>query len=72
MLEIATAVGFPRRDWQTPEEHRHVVRETLPGPPARRIVNRFQRYFYGNRRDEADPQAMSSLLEDLDELGPRQ
>ena len=71
MLEVASAVGFPRRQAQTPHEHRADVQEILPGPPVGRIVNSFQRYFYGTRRDEADPEAMSSLLEDLDELEPR-
>ena len=72
MLEIASAVGFPRRNWQTPQEHGREVRDTLPQPPVGRIVNRFQRYYYGNRRDEGEAEEMSSLLEDLDELGPRQ
>lgn len=72
MLEVASAVGFPRRHWQTPEEHRDHVGETLPKPPVGRIVGSFQRYFYGARRGEVNPEEMSSLLEDLDELGPRQ
>ena len=69
MLEVASAVGFPRRRWQTPQEHRRDVRETLPGPPVGRIVAGFERYYYGPRLEEADPDTMSSLLEDLDRLG---
>lgn len=72
MLEVAGAVGFPRRHWQTPEEHRENVGETLPRPPTRRIINSFQRYFYGARPDDVSSEEMSSLLEDLDELEPRQ
>ncbi len=72
MLEVANAVGFPRRGSQTPEEHRQDVRETLPDPPMARIVGGFQRYYYGARYEAADPETMSSLLDDLDELQPRQ
>ena len=72
MLEVANAVGFPRRGSQTPEEHRQDVRETLPDPPMGRIVGGFQRYYYGPGYEVADPESMSSLLDDLDELQPRQ
>ena len=72
MLEVANAVGFPRRGSQTPEEHRRAVRETLPDPPVARIIGGFQHYYYGARYEAADPDTMSSLLEDLDELQPRQ
>ena len=71
MLEVANAVGFPRRGSQTPEEHRRAVRETLPDPPVGRIVGGFQHYYYGARYEAADPETMSTLLEDLDELQPR-
>ena len=72
MLEVANAVGFPRRGSQTPEEHHQAVRETLPDPPVARIIGGFQHYYYGARYEAADPEIMSSLLEDLDELQPRQ
>ena len=72
MLEVSNAVGFPRRGSQTPEEHRRAVRETLPDPPVARIVGGFQHYYYGARYEAADPETMSSLLEDLDELQPHQ
>ena len=72
MLEVANAVGFPRRGSQTPEEHRQDVNETLPDPPVARIVGGFQHYYYGAGYEVADPDTMSSLLEDLDELQPRQ
>ena len=72
MLEVANAVGFPRRGSQTPEEHRRDVRETLPDPPVGRIVSGFQHFYYGAGYESMDPEAMSSLLEDLDQLQPRQ
>ena len=72
MLEVANAVGFPRRGSQTPEEHRRDVNETLPDPPVGRIVGGFQHYYYGARYEAVDRETMSSLLEDLDELEPHQ
>ena len=72
MLEVSNAVGFPRRGSQTPEEHHREVRETLPDPPVARIIGGFQHYYYGARYEAADPETMSSLLEDLDELEPHQ
>ncbi len=72
MLEVSNAVGFPRRGSQTPEEHHREVRETLPDPPVARIIGGFQHYYYGARYEAADQEAMTSLLEDLDELQPHQ
>ncbi len=72
MLEIAHTVGFPRRSWQTPQEHRRDANQALPDPPVSRIVGSFQRYFYGPQRSEADPETMAHLIEDLDDLRPRQ
>ena len=68
MLEAARAVGYPRRDWQTPQEHRQQVKETLPDPPMTRIIRVFQRYFYGRQPADADPETMTALVEDLDEI----
>jgi len=68
MLEIARAVGFARRAWQTPQEHREEANRALPDPPVARIVGEFQRYHYGPQPGEADPATMRSLTDDLDDL----
>ncbi len=72
LLEVANTLGIPRREGQTPSEHRQAVAGTLPDPPVEHIVEGFQRYYYGARPDAADPEAMSDLLQDLDDLNPRQ
>lgn len=72
MLAVASALGFPRRQWQTPQEHRQDVKDTLRDPPVARIVGGFQRYYYGGQPDAGDPETMSSLIDDLDHLQPRQ
>ena len=71
MLDIAASMGFPRRPSQTPREHRADVRHTLPAPPVARIVNAFQRYYYGGQSQGDDAETMSSLLDDLNDLEPR-
>ncbi len=71
MLEIARAVGFPRHTWQTPQEHRRDANRALPDPPVARIIASFQDYHYGPGWDDGDPEAMASLIEDLDSLQPR-
>lgn len=68
MLDIARAVGFARRSWQTPQEHRHEANQALPDPPVARIVDEFQRYHYGPQPGNPDPDTMRSLTEDLDDL----
>lgn len=68
MLEIARAIGFARRSWQTPQEHRQEANQALPDPPVARIVNEFQRYHYGPQPSSPDPDTMRSLTEDLDDL----
>ena len=68
MLEIARAVGFARRPWQTPQEHRQEANQALPDPPVARIVDEFQRYHYGPQPRNPDPDTMRSLTEDLDDL----
>ena len=68
MLEIARAVGFARRSWQTPQEHRQEANQALPDPPVARIVDEFQRYHYGPQPSSPDPDTMRSLTEDLDDL----
>ena len=71
MLEIARTVGFPRLPGQTPQEHRKDASQALPDPPVSRIVGSFQRYYYGPSQDDADPETMAHLIDDLDELEPR-
>ena len=68
MLDIARAVGFARRSWQTPQEHRQQANQALPDPPVARIVGEFQRYHYGPQPSNPDPDTMRSLTEDLDDL----
>ena len=68
MLDIARAVGFARRSWQTPQEHRRQANQALPDPPVARIVGEFQRYHYGPQPSNPDPDTMRSLTEDLDDL----
>lgn len=68
MLDIARAVGFGRRAWQTPQEHRREANRALPDPPVARIVDEFQRYHYGPQPSNPDPDTMRSLTEDLDDL----
>ena len=68
MLDIARAVGFARRSWQTPQEHRQEANQALPDPPVARIVDEFQRYHYGPQPSNPDPDTMRSLTEDLDDL----
>ena len=72
MLEITGALGFPRRRWQTPEEHREEIRPTLPEPPVAHIVSGFQRHHYGPQPKDADAEAMAALVEELNRLQPRQ
>ncbi len=68
MLEAARAVGHARLRWQTPQEHRRQVDQALPERPMVRIVRGFQRYFYGPQPADPDPETMSTLVEDLDEI----
>ena len=68
MLDVARSVGFARRPWQTPQEHRREANQALPDPPVARIVGEFQRYHYGPQPNDPDPDTMRSLTEDLDDL----
>ena len=68
MLEAARAVGHARRRWQTPQEHRIEVDQALPGRPMIRIIRGFQRYFYGPQPADPDPETMSTLVDDLNEI----
>ena len=68
MLDIAQAVGFARRSWQTPQEHRQDANQALPDPPVAHIVEEFQRYHYGPHPHETNADTMRSLADDLDHL----
>ena len=71
MLEVARAVGFGRRESQTPHEHRREANQALPDPPMGRIVGGFQRYYYGPQPNEPDAETLSSLIDDLDDVQSR-
>ncbi len=71
MLEIAGALGMPRRRGQTPHEHRQDLANTLPQPPVERIVDGFQQYYYGPDNAADDSANMPALLRDLDDIEPR-
>ena len=71
MLEIAGALGMPRRRGQTPQEHRRDLTDTLPQPPVERIVDGFQQYYYGPDNAADDSANMPALLRDLDDIEPR-
>ena len=68
MLDVARAVGFTRRTWQTPQEHRREANQALPDQPMGRIVGEFQRYHYGPQPNNPDPDTMRSLEDDLNDL----
>ena len=68
MLDVARAVGFARRNSQTPQEHRREANQALPDPPVERIVTGFQRYHYGPGSEDPDPETMQGLTDDLDHL----
>ena len=72
LLDIANSLGRPRRQSQTPGEHRQDIAGTLPDPPVEHIVAGFQHYYYGASEDAANPEQMTALRQDLDDLEPRQ
>ena len=71
LLEVASNLGLPRRQGQTPQEHRQDVAGTLPDPPVEHIVDGFQRYYYGAGQDDNESETMTSLLNDLDDVQTR-
>ena len=68
MLDVARAVGFARRNSQTPQEHRREASQALPDPPVERIVRGFQSYHYGPDAGDPDPESMRGLVDDLEDL----
>ncbi|MCH7736690.1 MAG: DUF4129 domain-containing protein [Chloroflexi bacterium] len=65
-LGLASRLGRPRRDWETPNEHQRGIWGLLPTDPVYRIVQRFQRSHYG--RSEADSTGIDDLRKDWKEI----
>ena len=65
-LRMASRMGRPRRDWETPNEHQRGLWGLLPTDPVYRIVQRFQRSHYGQRG--TDDAGIEDLREDWKEL----
>ena len=65
-LGMASRMGRPRRDWETPNEHQRGLWGLLPTDPVYRIVQRFQRSHYGQR--DTDDAGIEDLREDWKEL----
>jgi hypothetical protein len=65
-LGLASRLGRPRRDWQTPNEHQRSIWGLLPTDPVFRIVQRFQRSHYG--RTGSDDAGIEDLRKDWQEI----
>ena len=65
-LGLASRLGRPRRDWETPNEHQRGIWGLLPTDPVFRIVQRFQRSHYGN--NDSDDANIEGLREDWKKL----
>ncbi|MDE0824444.1 MAG: DUF4129 domain-containing protein [Dehalococcoidia bacterium] len=65
-LGMASRMGRPRRDWETPNEHQRGFWGLLPTDPVYRIVQRFQRSHYG--QSGTDDAGIEDLREDWKEL----
>ena len=65
-LGLATRLGRPRRDWETPNEHQRGIWGLLPTDPVYRIVQRFQRSHYG--RSETGDTGIDDLRQDWKEI----
>ena len=68
LLRVASRLGRPREEWQTPREHQGTLQGLLPGEPVRRIVDGFQSAHYGDiepgqQEIEALHQAWSGMSE---------
>ena len=69
LLRMASQLGRPREEWQTPREHQGTLQGFLPGEPVRRIVDGFQSAHYGQiepsqQQLDALQRAWSGLTED--------
>jgi len=65
-LGLASRLGRPRRDWETPNEHQRGIWGLLPTDPVYRIVQRFQHSHYG--RSESDSTGIDDLRQDWEEI----
>jgi hypothetical protein len=65
-LGLASRLGRPRRDWETPNEHQRGIWGLLPTDPVFRIVQRFQRSHYG--RTGSDDAGVEDLRKDWQEI----
>ncbi|MBC8281966.1 MAG: DUF4129 domain-containing protein [Chloroflexi bacterium] len=65
-LGLASRLGRPRHDWETPNEHQRGIWGLLPTDPVFRIVQRFQRFHYGNT--DSDESEIGDLQKDWKEL----
>ncbi len=65
-LGLASRLGRPRRDWETPNEHQRGIWGLLPTDPVYRIVQRFQRSHYG--RESSDTGGVDDLRNDWQEI----
>ena len=65
-LGLATRLGRPRRDSETPNEHQRGIWGLLPTDPVYRIVQRFQRSHYG--RSETGDTGIEDLRKDWKEI----
>ena len=66
LLRLASRLGRPRRDWETPNEHQRGIWGLLPTDPVYRVVQRFQRSHYGP--ETSDPGGVEDLRKDWQEI----
>ena len=71
LLEVASTLGLPRRQGQTPQEHRQGCCRHSARPAGGTHRGRFQRYYYGAGQDDNESETMTSLLNDLDDVQTR-
>ncbi|MDP6548750.1 MAG: DUF4129 domain-containing protein [Dehalococcoidia bacterium] len=62
LLALATKLGCPRLEWQTPKEHQRFLLGLLPREPVDRIVDAFQLSHYG--RVAANDREINRLRQD--------
>ena len=65
-LGLASRLGRPRRDSETPNEHQRGIWGLLPTDPVYRIVQRFQRSYYGP--EDSDTGGVDDLRKDWQEI----
>jgi hypothetical protein len=65
-LQLASDIGRPKKEEQTPKEHQKVLGWSLPPEPVAHIVDGFQEVYYG--RSVAADQRMPELVQDWSTL----